>query len=152
MMIRKFLVSAFAVLVVAGMTAWADEAKLEGVKCVVAKRAAKADQSVDYKEGKVYFCCGNCPKAFAENPEKFTANANQQLVATGQYEQKKCPLSGGPLNPETEIKVGDAKVSFCCNNCQGKVKAADEKQQLELVFAEKPFEKAGFAKVKKDKE
>jgi YHS domain-containing protein len=149
MMIRKFFVSAFAVLVVAGMTAWADEAKLDGVKCVVAPRAAKADQSVDYKDAKVYFCCGNCPKKFAEAPEKFATTANQQLVATGQYEQKKCPLTGGPINPETAIKVGDAKVAFCCTNCQGKVKAAEAKEQLEMVFAEKPFEKAGFAKVEK---
>ena len=150
MMIRKFLVSAFAVLVVAGMTAWADEAKLEGVKCVVAPRAAAADKSAEYKEGKVYFCCGNCAAKFAEAPEKFTVNANQQLVATGQYKQKTCPLSGGPLNPETEIKVGDAKVAFCCNNCKGKVAEAEPKQQLELVFSDKAFEKAGFAKVKKE--
>ena len=153
MTIRKLLVSSCAVLLVAGMTAWADEPKdeikLEGVKCIVAPRAAKADQSAEYKEGKVFFCCGNCPKKFAEAPEKFTTVANQQLVATGQYKQKTCPLSGGPLNPDTEIKVGDAKVAFCCPNCQGKVAAAEGKEQLELVFSEKAFEKAGFAKVKK---
>lgn len=148
MMIRKFLFSACAVLVVAGMTGWADDVKLEGIKCVVAPRAANAKQAADYKEGKVYFCCGNCAGKFAEAPEKFATNANQQLVATGQYEQKACPLSGGPLNPDTQIKVGDAKVAFCCGNCQAKVAGAEGKQQLELVFAEKPFEKAGFAKVK----
>ena len=39
----------------------ADEVKLDGVKCIVAKNnAAKADKSRDYKDGKVYFCCDNC--------------------------------------------------------------------------------------------
>ena len=42
----------------------ADEVKLEGVKCFVNPKApAKAANSVDYKGGKVFFCCMNCPKA-----------------------------------------------------------------------------------------
>lgn len=151
-MLKKFFASMAAVAVVAGATAWAAEkveVKLEGVKCVVAPRAAKADNSVDYKEGKVFFCCANCPKKFTASPEKFTEKANMQLVATGQYEQKKCPLSGGKLNPETTVKVGDAEVTFCCNNCKGKVEAADDKEKLTLVFSEKAFEKAGFVPKKK---
>jgi hypothetical protein len=44
----------------------ADEIKLDGIKCFVnPKAAAKAANSVDYKDGKVFFCCMNCPKAFA---------------------------------------------------------------------------------------
>ncbi len=148
-MIRKFLVSALAVFAIAGATVWAEDVKLDDVKCVVAPRAAKADKSVEYKDGKVFFCCGNCPGKFAEDTKKFATAANMQLVATKQYEQKKCPLTGGPLNADTQIKVGDAKVSFCCNNCKGKVESAEGKDQLELVFSEKAFEKAGFAKVSK---
>ncbi len=146
-MIRKFLLSAFAVLCVAGVTVLADEVKLEGVKCIVAPKAAIATKSAKHKDGNVYFCCGNCAGKFAEDPSKFAAKANMQLVATGQYAQKTCPLSGGPLDAETAIKVADAKVSFCCNNCKGKVEKAEAKDQVEMVFSDKAFEKAGFAKV-----
>lgn len=149
MMIRKFLVSAFAVLAVAGATVLAEDIKLDGIKCVVAPRPASATKSADFKDGKVYFCCGNCAGKFAEDSKPFATAANMQLVATKQYAQKACPLSGGPLNADTAIKVGDVEVSFCCNNCKGKVAGTEGKEQLELVFGEKAFEKAGFAKVAK---
>ncbi len=149
MMMRKFMLSAMAVLAVAGATVvLAEELKLEGIKCIVAPRPADATKSADHKGGKVYFCCGNCAGKFAATPEKFATAGNAQLVATKQFEQKSCPLSGGPLAEGTEVKVAGASVKFCCNNCKGKVESADEKAQLDMVFGEKAFEKAGFAKVK----
>lgn len=147
---RRFslLVAAFGLLLTAVV---ADEVKLDGVKCIVnAKAAAKADKSADYKDGKVYFCCDNCPKAFAKDEKKFATKANTQLVATGQAKQAKCPLSGGDLNKDTEITVAGAKVQFCCNNCKGKVEKATGDEQAEMVFSDKAFEKAGF-KVEKKK-
>ncbi|MGV3486739.1 MAG: hypothetical protein ACO1RT_20155 [Planctomycetaceae bacterium] len=147
MLNRKGMVSALAVALIAGVTVWAGEPKLEGVKCVVAPRAAKADKSLAYKDGKVFFCCDNCPKKFAAAPEKFATKANMQLVATGQYEQKACPITGNKLNPETKTKVGEAEVAFCCVNCKGKVEAAEGDKKLDMVFSDKAFEKAGFAKV-----
>lgn len=143
-MIKKFVGGA-AVLLVACATVFAGDVHLEGVKCVVAPKDAKASNSADYKEGKVYFCCGNCASKFAAEPKKFTEKANAQLVATKQYEQKACPLSGGDLNPETAVKVAGQKVAFCCNNCKGKVEAADEAEQAKLVFSDKAFAK-GFKK------
>lgn len=145
-MIRKVLLSAMAVCTIAAVTAVAAEIDLEGVKCVVAPRPAKANQSAEYKEGKVFFCCGNCKGKFAEDSKPFATAGNAQLVATGQYEQKNCPLSGGPLNPDTALEGAGAKVTFCCNNCKGKVAEADEEKQAELVFSEPAFKKANFAK------
>jgi len=138
-----------AVLTV-GLMAYAAEEKAKEFKatCVVAGTPAKEANSADYKGGKVYFCCANCPKAFAKDTAKFSVKANQQLVATGQTTQKKCPLSGGPLNAETAIEVGGAKVSFCCNNCKGKVEAAKGAAQAELVFSDAAFAK-GFEVNKK---
>lgn len=124
--------------------------KLNGAKCPVAgTKAAKADQSADYRGAKVYFCCGGCPEAFAKDKAKYATKANHQLVQTGQAKQEKCPLSGGDLNKDATVDVAGVKVTFCCNNCKGKVEKAKGDEQLELAFADKAFDK-GF-KVEKKK-
>jgi YHS domain-containing protein len=148
-MVRKAF-SGFAVLLVAAATVVAAEVDLEGVKCVVAPKAANASKSADYKGGKVYFCCGNCAGKFAADPSKYANKANHQLVATKQYAQKACPFSGGDVNPETAVELAGVKFCFCCNNCKGKYESAeDDAAKLEMVFSDKAFEK-GFAKKKKE--
>ena len=148
-MIKKVF-SCFAVLLVAAATVVAADVDLEGVKCVVADKAANPEKSADYKGGKVYFCCGNCAGKFADDSKKFAVKANHQLVATKQYEQKVCPFSGGDLNPETAVKLAGVNVAFCCNNCKGKVESAEkDAEKLEMVFSDKAFEK-GFAKKKSE--
>lgn len=121
----------------------AEGIKLEGITCIFADKPAKADKSVDYKGGKVFFCCDNCPKNFAKDPAKHAVAANKQLFATGQFVQKACPLSGGKLKDGTAVKVGGVDVKFCCENCQGKVAKSDAAAASDLVFADKAFEK-GF--------
>lgn len=129
----------------------AEEVKLDGVKCIVnAKAGAKADKSVDYKDGKVYFCCGNCPKAFEKDKAKYATKANYQLVRTGQAKQEKCPISGQAVDSSKELTIDGAKVQFCCDNCKGKVDKASGDEKLELVFSDKAWDKAGF-KVEKKK-
>ncbi|TWT53705.1 hypothetical protein Pla22_13370 [Rubripirellula amarantea] len=143
---KRFALSGLAVILVAAATVIAGEVELEGVKCVVAPKPATEGKSADYKEGKVYFCCGGCAGKFASNPDKFAVNANQQLVATKQYEQKACPMSGGDVNPEITSTVAGTKVAFCCNGCKSKVDSAeDEASALKIVFNDKAFKKA-FAK------
>jgi hypothetical protein len=144
-MIKKVF-SCFAVLVVAVATVVAAEIDLEGVKCVVADKAANPEKSAEYKEAKVYFCCENCAAKFTADTKKFAVKANHQLLATKQFEQKVCPFSGGELNPETAVKLAGVSVAFCCNNCKGKVESAEkDSEKLDLVFNDKAFEK-GFAK------
>jgi YHS domain-containing protein len=143
----RFL-SFIAVLVVASVTVVASEnelasdVSLDGVKCIVAPRDAQASKSADYKEGKVYFCCGGCAGKFAAAEKKFATQANRQLVQTKQYKQTGCPISGGGINPETMIKVDGTEVAFCCGNCKAKVESAEGKEQSKLVFGEKAFKKA----------
>ena len=149
LMKRRSVAALVAVAVLASGLYAADAIDLKDIKCVVAgSKPAKADNSVDYKEGKVYFCCQNCPKAFAKDTAKFAASANKQLVATKQYKEVKCPLSGQDLNPETAIEVAGVKVCFCCNNCKGKVEKAKGDEQLNLVFSDEAFKK-GFEPAKK---
>lgn len=126
----------------------ADKPNLEKAKCPVSGKEVVADSGVDYKGAKVYFCCENCPKAFAKDTAKYAAKANQQLVVTGQAKQVKCPLAGKDLNPATKISVAGTDVCFCCNNCKGTASNLTGDAQIEKVFGDKAFEK-GFEVVKK---
>ena len=126
----------------------ADKIDLKDVKCVMnPKAAAKATKSVKYKSGKVFFCCDNCPKAFASKVKEdklVAAKGNHQLIATKQVKQHACPFSGGPAKAETAIKVAGASIAFCCENCQGKAKGMEGKDQILALFGDDAFKKAGF--------
>jgi YHS domain-containing protein len=141
-----------ALLVIGGSMALAAKPALEGVKCVMQPtKAANESKSLDWKKGKIYFCCDNCPKAFTKDKEKNAAKANAQLVATKQYEQHVCPISGAKLDESTAIEVRGTKVTFCCKNCKAKVEKAEGDEQLDLVFGEKAFEKGKYEPVKESK-
>jgi hypothetical protein len=148
---RPLIAAVAATLLACVSLAVAEGVSLEGVKCVFAPRAVKATNSADWKEGKVYFCCGNCQSKFEgmskEEKEKLATKSNAQLVASKQYEQKACPISGGGLNENATSEVNGVKVAFCCNNCKGKVDKLEGDEQLDMVFGEKAFEKAKFTKV-----
>lgn len=133
-------VAAFAFVSVLAFAA--DEAKAPKVTCPVSGQPAKAEHTVDYKGGKVQFCCPNCPKAFTADPEKFAVKANHQLALTGQAKQVACPFTGGKLNAEKTADVGGVTVTFCCGNCQAKAKAASQDELAAKVFSDEAFAKA----------
>jgi YHS domain-containing protein len=136
------LVLAIGMAAVIG-TANADKKK-EGVAatCPVSGKAINPKAAVDYKGGKVYFCCPACPKAFAKNTAKFANKANHQLALTGQATQVACPVAGKEkTNPKTKIDVAGVGVVFCCNGCKGKASKAEDK--VAFVFNDKAFAK-GF--------
>jgi len=150
-MVSRFSIGLGALVLLAAMTVYAaDEVKLDGVKCFVnPKAAAKAANAVDYKGGKVFFCCMNCPKAFSADTAKFAAKANHQLVLTGQAKQEKCPFTGEDIDTNTKITVNGAAVCFCCDMC--KAKAQEAKDQVETIFNDKAFDKGGFKVAKAEK-
>ncbi|EMI45933.1 signal peptide protein [Rhodopirellula sp. SWK7] len=154
-MMKNRMLSCFAVLLITSASVVAanvhlnKEADLEGVKCIVADRDAQAGKTAEYKDGKVYFCCGGCAGKFAKTPKKFATQANRQLVQTGQYTQTGCPISGGPVDDSTMLTVAGAKVAFCCGKCKAKVESAEDKEAANLVFGEKAFAK-GFKKAEKE--
>lgn len=139
------LLALVGLTVVASSRAEEEKDPLAGIKCPVSGKPAKADAAVDYKGGKVYMCCQNCPKAFAKNTAKFAAKANCQLVATGQYTQKVCPLTGKPFKDDKVVEVGGVEIKVCCPNCLGKAKKAEDK--FALLLNDKAFAK-GFEKAK----
>jgi YHS domain-containing protein len=130
------LVALAGVAVCVGSIALAAVKEPAAVKCPVSGAPSKADKFVEFDGGKVYFCCGNCPKAFEANTAKYAAKGHQQMVATGELVQKGCPFNGKPVNPSTLIMIGDAEVGFCCNNCKGKAEAASGDEQVALVFGD----------------
>jgi len=137
----KKLFAVAAGLLVAGF-AYAVSAEDFKATCPVSGAPAKQTSSIDYKGGKLYFCCDGCPASFKKDTAKYAAKANQQLVATGQAKQEKCPLTGGKLNSETVTEVGGVKVCFCCNGCKGKVTKASAEEQAKMVFGDDAFAKA----------
>jgi YHS domain-containing protein len=141
---KKILAAVACVCMLSAVAFAADAVKLDGVMCVVAgSKAAKEGNSVDYKGGKVFFCCMNCPKAFAKDTAKFATSANKQLAATGQAKQVACPFSGKDVAEGTTVKVGGVDVGFCCMNCKGKTEKASADEAVEMVFNDKAFDK-GF--------
>lgn len=156
MRIRSLLVGALSVAVLALSVYAADAIKLEGVKCVMNPKApVKEDKFVAYKGGKVFFCCANCPKAFeakVKEDKLVAAKGNQQLIATGQAKQEKCPFTGGPAKEGTEVSVNGATIKFCCNNCQGKAKKLEGDEQTLALFGDEAFDKAVFKVAKAEKE
>ncbi|MBT7919334.1 MAG: hypothetical protein HN617_17510 [Planctomycetaceae bacterium] len=145
---KRFLAMFCAVLITAVAVNVNAGPKLDGVKCPLTGKKVLADKSVDYKGGKVYFCCPGCPSAFSKSTAKYAAKANHQLVQTGQFKQACCPFAGKPVDPDKTCDVAGVKVAVCCGGCQGKLSKIEDK--VTTVFNEATFKKA-FVKVKAKK-
>jgi len=119
---------------------------ISNAKCLISGDNIDKNEFVDYKDGKVYFCCEMCKADFkAEKSDKFSSKANYQLVSTGQYAQKSCPMTGKEIDKTKTISIGEFNVAFCCNGCKSKTEA--KKDKLGFIFANTVFEKA-FSPVK----
>ena len=132
-------------MVVVGLSAaalCAADPDISKAKCPLSGKPCVAKSATEYNGGTLYFCCTNCPKAFAKDPAKHATKANKQLADTGQAKQTGCPISGKPTKEGTAISVGGVEVAFCCNNCKGKVESAGDDEQLTLCFGADAFEKA----------
>ncbi|MFN9720917.1 MAG: hypothetical protein ACK58L_19650 [Planctomycetota bacterium] len=114
--------------------------------CPVSGAAAKQEQTAKYRDKAVYFCCEKCKAAYEAEPAKFSSKANLQLVQTGQFKQKQCPLSGGKTKDDQTVEVSGVKVAFCCKNCKGDVASSSKEDQLKKVFADDVFAKSFEAK------
>lgn len=124
-----------ALLAVGSVRGDEDKAAPE-LKCPVSGKTATKDHAVDFDGGKVYFCCDNCPKAFAANPKKFAAKAHLQMLETGQLKQKACPLTGNPVNEKMIVEIDGQKVGLCCGNCKKKIDAMTPDQKTKALFTD----------------
>ncbi len=131
------------ILLATGTLLAADELDITGAMCPVGGSHAVETISVDYRGGKVYFCCGGCDSSFLGDPGKYAAKANQQLVVTGQAKQTASPLSGKAVNAAYSLELGGAKVLFASEAERDGVAAQEEAAQVEAVFNDEAFDK-GF--------
>ena len=119
---------------------------LKDIKCPVSGMAVKEDKHLAYKGAQVFFCCENCPKAFEKEIKtnaKFQTAANEQLVATKQAKQVKCPITGKDIDATKTEKVDGVTVAFCCGNCKAAVAKAEGAEKTAMVFSDAAFTK-GF--------
>ena len=130
---RTVLVATTGFVLLTAIALAAPTVKVEPL-CPVSGHPCDPEANAAFEGGKVCFCCEKCIKAFEADSAKFAAKARQQLVVTGQFVQKGCPLSGGPVKPGTQIEVGGVPVGFCCPNCKGKVAKATPDEQVGMVF------------------
>jgi YHS domain-containing protein len=133
----KMRVAGFVTLLAVGLSAAIVSAAAKDPKeaaCPVSGKNCNPEKHVAFDGGNVYFCCGNCQKAFETDSAKFAAKAHQQQVSTGQLVQKGCPFSGGPVKPGTHISFDGVEVGFCCPNCKAKVEKAAPEEQVTMVF------------------
>ena len=108
--------------------------------CPVMAKPVKQDVSIDYKGGKLYFCCSGCIEKFRADTAKYAPYANYQLAVTGQAKQVACPFTGRALNPNIPPEtVGELSILFCCHGCKNTVARTDPKNRIRLVFGE-PFD------------
>jgi YHS domain-containing protein len=105
-------------------------------------RKANPKLALDYKGGKILFCCGDCLETFKKEPAKFAASANLQLAATGQAQQVKCPKCGKQPDKAIHHTVAGVSVRFCTAECKEQFQRVYPIAQFRSVF-----EDAGFAKV-----
>lgn len=113
-------------------------------RCPVMGGEVDREIAVDYRGGKVFFCCPGCVDKFEEKTAEYATKANIQLVSTGQAKQKACPITGRDVADGTATEVAGVSVSFCCAGCKSKVTEAKPEEQSKLVFASRSFDK-GFA-------
>src|SRR4051812_24182804 len=101
-----FFAALLSTVVLSGFGRAADDKKKDDAgKCPVSGKAASKEHAVDYKGGKVYFCCDMCPEAFKKSPDKFAGKAIHQMLETGEAIEVACPLTGKKLDKETAIDV-----------------------------------------------
>ena len=130
---------------------FADEIKPpEGLKCfIMKKRKVKEKYAVDYRDAKLFLCCKSCVKRFGKTPEKYEAKANHQLVLTGQFVQKACPVSGESVDAGNVLEIAGVDVRFAASNHLDSIAKMEVDDQIQAIFGEDGFEKGEFEPAKK---
>ena len=118
-----------------------------GLKCfMMPKKSVRSKYTVCHNGGTVFLCCSKCYRRYIREPDTYAAQCNHQLMITGQFEQKKCPLSGGAADAAHQVEVAGVVVKLGDAATKAKVDAAaDDKAKVAMLFSDERFV-AAFAK------
>jgi YHS domain-containing protein len=134
---KKFILLPFALLGAASLLIAADKPAdkpaAEQKTCPVSGKPINKDKLVEHEGEKIYFCCGGCADKFKSEPIDFLPAYYRQVYP--QSVQTRCPLSGKPVDAETQAQVDGKTVAFCCPGCAGKYKAEPAKYTEKLKAA-----------------
>jgi YHS domain-containing protein len=71
----------------------------------------------EYKDKRVYFCCGDCPAQFKKDPARYVAQLEAQGITLERI-QTTCPVTGEKLKDKKVFADYKGKrVYFCCDAC-----------------------------------
>ncbi len=113
MRFHKLLVAAGAALALAGSLTAVRAEDPKKAKCVVSGQEINVTDktpTITVNGEKQYFCCNNCPKAFAANPEKY-------IKAAGN-----CPVNkagAAKVEAKERVVLNNNLFYFCCGGCPG---------------------------------
>ena len=85
--------------------------------CGMEVKKEGAKHTYVYKEKTYYFCMAGCKDKFAENPEEYLKDADEQVT---------CPVSGETIaksDAAGSMEYKGKTYYFCCADCQDKFKA-----------------------------
>ena len=126
---------------------------LDDLKCfIMKKRKVKGKKVVKHKGADLYLCCAACVKRFGKTPEKYESFANHQVVLTGQFVQKSCPVSGEAVNDGSpKLAINGVDVLFSSDEHKDKISQLKGDEQLKAVFGAAGFKSGRFELVEKEK-
>ncbi|MEM9827258.1 MAG: hypothetical protein AAF958_11745 [Planctomycetota bacterium] len=127
--------------------------ELKDVRCIVeAKRSVQAKFHLRFRDGWVYFSSDSALQRYKAKKKKYSPEANHQLVATGQYRQRACPLSGEAIEKDfPTVSVGDVKLRVLCSDCAADLGKRSREDQIRYVFDAEGFQFGDFVAVKRPK-
>ena len=93
---------------------------LTGIKCIVdGTRTCQPEWSQKYLDGDLYFCSGDAAKSFRQQMEASPSSqqalkirAHHQLLLTGQYVQRVCPVTFRPVHSGVSARIGGLEIAF----------------------------------------
>lgn len=125
---------------------------LDTARCPVTSGKVSEKFQTEYKGAKLFFADADSLAEFQAGKTKYINKANLQLVATKQYRQTACPLTGRPFNKNFGITIEGTPIYLCCKNCvlmSGKARLVD---QLKFFCCDEVFDRQYRASPPEEKE
>jgi hypothetical protein len=128
-----------------------------GVKCIVnGNSQCKVRHAAKWHDGQVYFATRSAADDFRSRHDAASSQkrikplkpslilkANHQLVLTGQYSQRRCPISGKSISDQFQIRVAGLKIYLHDSISKSRLQAVDSTLgRAKLVFADSTFTNA----------